>query len=509
MNNGNKTMTKKYFYTILLGSTALASSFSFNVMADHGIEPVLAYSALDMEKPGFLRKAWKAAPDLGVIKAVKGKVGGVLQNRAEAQLDDVSGELAKKIKSLIHKEIYRLKDRHVVGLDGENIGFVEKNDSRLVRSIIQKATGVELESLFDVGLGTKAVSKFLLNKLENYIAGLLEDGIQSKVEQYTHNAVMASLGMALNVGEKRLSAYFDQPEIVKPVKISLTSEKNIENADLQEELESNTHLQKLTEGIKAQISLWFLCVAEDTAHTLTDWAANEIMNKTAKEIQVGATTAGAIVAYSTGLGGLYALATSIDAQVSDANNPSYMGQFVDWAWDKEKCQGQMQSATETQARHFIHQAYGKIFGNLEDHLEIVHGKYAITELDDSEFEGWMTMNKASDGFSIVEEIADIGRDVVSDFSQKVSEVVVVVKDTVVATATVVKDVAVALPKKIEADNEYLAEVAENRGGGFLDYVDAFIASAIGLDPDGVEEEDIEETVTPSSQKSSWWNPLSW
>ncbi len=275
-------MTKKHFYAILLGSTALASSISFNAMADHGIEPVSAYSELDMENAGFLRKAWEAAPDLGIVEAVKGKVGGILQNRAEAKLEDVSGELAKKVKSLIHKEIYRLKDRHVVGLEGENIGFVEMNDSRLVRSIIQKATGVELESLFDVGLGTKAVSKFLLNKLENYIAGLLEDGIQSKVEQYTHNAVMASLGMALNVGEQKLATYFDQPEIVKPVKLALTSEETTENADLQEELENNTHLQKLTEGIKAQISLWFLGVAEDTAHTLTDWAANEIMNKTAR-----------------------------------------------------------------------------------------------------------------------------------------------------------------------------------------------------------------------------------
>ncbi len=80
---------------------------------------------------------------------------------------------------------------------------------------------------------------------------------------------------------------------------------------------------------------------------------------------MGATAAGGIVAYSTGLGGLYALATGIDAQVSDAKNPSYMGQFVDWAWGKEKRQGQMQSATETQANHFIHQAYGKVFGDLE------------------------------------------------------------------------------------------------------------------------------------------------
>ena len=36
-------MTRKQLYAILLGSTALASSMSFNAMADVGIEPVPAY----------------------------------------------------------------------------------------------------------------------------------------------------------------------------------------------------------------------------------------------------------------------------------------------------------------------------------------------------------------------------------------------------------------------------------------------------------------------------------
>lgn len=528
-------MTRKQLYAILLGSTALASSMSFNAMADVGIEPVPAYMDDNMAV-GYAKKAFHALPDLGVVD----KVHAVAQNRAEKKLGDMTSEIGEKVKSFLEWKIYGLGDRHTIGLDGKKNGYVVMNDSHLFRSIIKKVTGLEAESLLDFGFGSKAAGKFLLNKLENHIAQMLLNGVQDKVATSASDAIVSALGVGLHLTEDRVAKFLSSPtkvgpeetveDFVKttdPVAVDIEDltngvEASLKKANIEAEvsehlsvgeiedaLAKDSRMQTILSGLKSQISLYFLKIAEDATHEITEWAARKIIDDSMHQVQVGVTAGAAIAttAISPTLTMLYAAGTYADQAMSDAKNKSYVRTFVDWALGAEAKEKQLQLAAETKARGLIESTYNKFFGSLENDLNTVYGTYEARALDDEGFEGWVTLEQTSAGFSLQDELIGIGSDIVSGLTKKVSDAVGVVAETAVATASIAKDVAMLIPNKIDSDNEYMAEIAEQRGGGFMAHASTFFDAMNGHLDDEVEE--AEEEVPTTVNQSSWWNPMSW
>jgi len=530
---GDDEMTRKQLYAVLLGSTALASSMSFNAMADVGIDPVPAYMEDDLANAGYAKRVWEALPDLGITD----KVRAVAQNCAEKQLGNLTGEISEKVKSFLEWKIYGLGDRHTIGLDGKKNGYVVMNDSHLFRSIVKKVTGLEAEPLLDFGFGSKAAGKFLLNKLENYVAGMLLNGVQDKVATTSTNAIVSALGVGLHLTEDRIAQFLSSSsneetieDFVKPtetVKVdveSLTSgieeslkRANIEadvaehlsESEIEEALAKDSRMQTIFSGLKAQISLYFLSIAEEATHEITEWAAQKIIDNSMYQVQVGVTagTAVAATALSPTLAILYGAGMYTDQAVSDANNKSYVRTFLDWALGAEKKQEQLQLSAETKARGLIEATYNKFFGALEDDLSTVYGTYETRALDDEGFEDWVALEPASVGFSLQDELTGIGSDIVSGLVKKVSDAVGAVRETAVATVTVAKDAAMLLPNKIAEDNAYMAEVAEKRGGDFMAHASVFFDAMNGHLDDDLEE--VEEESSSPVRKSSWWNPMTW
>jgi len=532
---GDYTMTKKQLYAVLLGSTALASSISFNAMADVGIEPVPAYMEDNMAV-GYAKKAFNALPDLGVTD----KVYAVAQNRAEKQLGKLTDEVAEKVKSFLEWKIYGLADRHTIGLDGKKNGYVVMNDSRLFRSIIEKVTGLEADSLLDFGFGSKATGKFLLNKLENYVADMLLNGVQDKVARTSSDAIVSALGVALHLTEDRVSQFLSSPikeeqeetiedfvrttdpitvdiegltsgieESLKKANIDADVTEHLSEGEIEEALAKDSRMQTIFSGLKAQISLYFLGIAEEATHEITEWAAQKIIDDSMHQVQVGVTagTTVAATALSPTLAILYGAGMYTDHAVSDTKNKSYTRTFVDWAFGAKTKQKQLQLAAETKARSLIESTYNTFFGALEDDLSTVYGTYETRALDDEGFEGWVALEPTSAGFSLQDELVGIGSDIVSGLTKKVSDAVGVVTETVVATASIAKDVAMVVPNQIASDNEYMAEIAQKRGGGFMAHASTFFDAMNGHLDDDLEE--AEEEVSTPVEQSSWWNPMSW
>ena len=476
----------------------------------------------------FVKKGgelWQNAPDLGFTRAVanganyvgeavveQGK--GFVKGKASDALDRASDQIGKAAANKFHALVYRDPSVHVVNDAGEHIGYVEAVAPRLVRNILNKHLGIDLDG--SVPGVPKAVMKAIGNYLENQVAMMLEGQVFELAKKATQKATIVAVGKAMGLTQDQISAVLqkqgasatvgqveaaiDEKAGAQQVKIALANEKVQADEQVAYGNIAAGLIRNFSARLKINLNEYIKTAAQDVA---TEYAHQLIEDTGEVVLRYGESVAGAgvVVAASVVSGGsgaaFAATAVSADQRLAEGGHQdSFMRRALKWAigYDVRKEEAKAKASfvvpMTLNVDGILKQlGLGDFLVPTQADYDSAYGKYKAVAILDAEGDEWTTFDQTVKPVNFT-TLFEEARDTLAAAKAKVAEVVE-------QAATVVKDTAKAGLKEAKHVVVAFSEAADD----FAEALNPMMRSDFWDD-----EPEVSATVNaPVEQsKKSWW-----
>ncbi len=412
------------------------------------------------ENDGVWNRFSKAVHSVADSVAAKGTAA--VKNKAEMFINDKASEIGDSAAKQFNALMYRHADVQVVDDQGNHLGYVADINSQVVRNMVKKILGVDLNN--DIPGVPSFLAKNVNNVIEGQIASYLEKNVQSSVKKVLSALTMNAIQKGLGLAEQNLQDVFAGNSAA----LNVQSKEEIKTALKNDKQVSDTELTVMSELIMA--------VQANFKSQLVDWlnqAANQVAEKYIKEAidytgenvlrgtEIATAAAGALVsgvvagplgAYATGgiIGG--------DAYLAEgAKQDSYFRQFTKWVtgFDARKAniEEKVSQGTKNQINARLEDALktaglGALVLN-DQERELVYGKFESQEEKEFGFTNLVQVKKAYSFDTFKNRLVDAVK----------NKVVEVVQDTYSAADDVFAAMGPGLLYEDESDNQ-IAETSQ-------------------------------------------------
>ena len=325
-------VVKFKFNVVLFGAVSLLALQASSVFAEPKVEEGLGRDVPQSIGAKLYAYGAKAGfPGVNAcVETAKSNVRSAVKARGEEILDAKAAQVGKLAQNKFRELLLKDSSVRIVNGNGEEVGLhIEKANSEVVRSLVRKLSGLDLDQSIP-GVPTP-IAKFVLNKVENYLLAYASEYFGDAVQKLTYNLAVQALGQAWNVGSDKLQKHLQAaPESVMSTPIKVDA-NGLEEHQV-------TALQGLVDHYRSKLKLTVSGMVEEAARAAVASIAAEAYNTVEEKAEVAVRAAAfSPIVYKVPV--LAPVAWLFDAFT--AQKGSKVNQLVRWALGAERTEAKL------------------------------------------------------------------------------------------------------------------------------------------------------------------------